>query len=177
MSLLDVEEVVVVVKYEQKFRWFRSDRELWVLDLHKWQKEYVDAGYDLPDDDTSDRFGISIVNETTMQHFLTEMGKFEIDKARLGKALANRFPEAQSWWDVGKLFPIMFIDADRHHVTTFYLDGIPMERYVPDGWTSEFEDFASKFSEQDFPESEKFWVQDGVDMLMILNQRGAALPG
>lgn len=175
MNLLDVELVVVVVKYRGAFRWYRSDRELWVLDLHKWQQEFVKAGYETPEVDSSDRFGIDIVNEATIDRFLAEMEEFEIERSKLADALSRRFPAAQSWWDVGKLFPILFVDADKRHVTAFYSSGIPMERYVPDGWTSEFEDFASKASENEFPTSEKFWIQDGVDMLAVLNERGRNL--
>ena len=47
-----------------------------------------------------------------------------------------------------------------------------MERYVPEGWTSEFEDFLTRYSERDFPLGERFWVSDGFDMLDKLNERG-----
>ena len=175
MSLLDVELVVVVVRKNDSFHWYRSDRELWVLDLNKWHKEFQDAGHATPDVDSSDRFGIDVVNDETIDRFLDAMSEFEISHEKLRAGLARRFPSAESWWDVGKLFPIMFININDRHVTSFYASGIPMERYVPDGWTSEFEDFASKSSEQDFPVSERFWVQDGVDMLAILNERGKNL--
>jgi hypothetical protein len=172
MNLLEKELVVVLVKYQGKFRWFRSDREMWVLDYGKWAKDFRDAGYDSVEDDASERFGIEVVNDSTIDQFLTEMKEFEIDKSKLEKALATRFPSAKSWWDVGMLFPIMFIDVDNKHVAAFYPDGIPMERYVPDNWSSEFEDFATKYPEPIFPSKEKFWVQDGVDMLVVLNKRG-----
>lgn len=50
-----------------------------------------------------------------------------------------------------------------------------MERYAPDGWDSEFVDFANAYSEYIFPESEKFWMEKGVDMLKCLNERGENL--
>ncbi|MGY8767179.1 MAG: hypothetical protein ACKVH8_01945, partial [Pirellulales bacterium] len=111
----------------------------------------------------------------TVAHFFTEMKQYKIEKSKLEKGLKVRFPDARSWWDVGKLFPIMFMDRDKQHVAAFYPDGTPMERYVPDNWTSEFCDFASDSSEDDFPFSERFWIQDGVDMLAILNERGKEL--
>lgn len=175
MSLLDVEEVVVVAKASGEFRWFKSDRDLWVLDLDKWTKDFVDAGYDIPESDPSERFGIPVVNDQTIASFLSAMGQYEVEKLTLGKQLADRFDKAKSWWDVGDLFPIMFLDADRRHVAAFYSSGTPMERYIPDGWTSEFEDFATKYGDEDFPQAEKFWIQDGIDMLKILNERGEQL--
>ena len=175
MSGLDVEEAIVVVRINGRFRWFKSDRELWVLDLDKWTKDFLDAGFQVPEPDPSERFGIPVVNERTAEHFLTEMQPFEIDKEDLARELVVRFPGAQSWWEVGDLFPIMLVDFDRRHVCAFYQQGTRMERYVPDGWTSEFEDFATKYPEERFPRTEKFWIQNGIDMLKELNERGQRL--
>lgn len=175
MSGLDIEEVIVVIRRNGRFRWFKSDRELWVLDLNKWTKDFVDAGFKVPEPDPTERFGIPVLDERTTDRFLTHMQPFEIDKEELAKELAVRFPNAQSWWDVGDLFPIMFVDFDRKHVCAFYQSGIRMERYIPDGWTSEFEDFATKYPEDRFPQSERFWIQNDVDMLKELNERGKRL--
>ena len=176
MNLLENEEkVVVVVKHQGAFHWYWSKRDLWILDLHKWRQEFVKAGYDTPTVDASMRFGIEVVNEISIDQFLDAMRQFEIDSQKLRDALAVRFPAARSWWDVGKLFPIMFIDCDRRHVAAFYADGTAMERYIPDGWTSSFEDFASDYGEARFPTRERFWVQNGMDMLATLNDRGKEL--
>lgn len=174
MNMLDVDLVVVVVRHRGVFRWFRSDRELWILNLPKRKQEFVDAGYELPASDPEARFGIPIVDEHTIDQFLAEMTPFEVDKARLESGLEARFADAKSWWDVGKLFPIMFVNCDKRHVAAFYPNGARMEAYVPDGWTGAFDDFANNASEEDFPIRERFWVQDGVDLLAILNQRGEA---
>lgn len=174
-DLDDVEEVIVVVKRNGQFRWFKSDRELWVLDLNKWTQDFLDAGYELPDPDPNERFGIPVVNEETVERFLAHMQQFEINKEQLAEDLTILFPDAQSWWQVGDLFPIMFVDFDRRHVCAFYPHGTPMERYIPGGWTSEFEDFATKYPEEYFPRREKFWIRDGLDMLKELNERGQRL--
>lgn len=174
MNLLEPDLVVVLVKYQSRYRWFRGERELWVLDYRKWAKDFSEAGYEV-DSSAEERFGIEVVDSITVDNFLSKIGNLEIDREKLVKAFANRLPTAKSWWDVGKLFPIMLIDFDGKHVAAFYHDGIPVERYVPDGWTSEFEDFASKYSEAQLPTSEKFWVQDGKDWLAVLNERGERL--
>lgn len=175
MSELDVEEVIVVVKHNGRFRWYKSDRDLWVLDLNKWTKEFLDAGFQVPLSDPAERFGIPVVNGETAGRFLTEMEQFEISKDDVSKELVARFPDAQSWWEVGDLFPIMLVDFDRRHVCAFYPQGTRMERYTPDGWTSEFEDFLTKYSEERFPRREKFWVRGELDMLKELNERGQRL--
>lgn len=175
MNLLDVEKVVVVVKHKSAFHWYMSDRELWVLDLPKWTQAFTDAGYEVPEIDASERFGIPVVNEQTMDRFLEEMEQFRIDRSVLSEGLARRFSQAQSWWDVGKLFPMIFVNCDKRHVSAFYSQGVQMERFIPDGWSGEFTDFANNANEEDFPVSERFWIQDGVDMLAVLNERGEKL--
>jgi hypothetical protein len=174
MNPLEPDLVVVLIKYRSRYRWFRGDRELWILDYQKWANDFSNAGYDV-DSGADERFGIEIVNALTVEDFLSKVGNLEIDREKLATALATRLPTAKSWWDVGKLFPIMLIDFDETHVAAFYSEGIPMERYVPDGWTSEFEDFANKYDESQLPTSEKFWVQNGKDWLAVLNSRGERL--
>lgn len=35
-EIIDEETIVVVVKKNKKIRWYRSERDLWVLDVEKW---------------------------------------------------------------------------------------------------------------------------------------------
>lgn len=167
------DEVIVVTKYEKQFRWYRSDREYWILDQLKWIKAFEAAGYEVPEGDFSERFGMPIISDEKIWEFLQHMQRFQVDNCELANELELRFPDANSWWDVGDLFPIMFVDFDRRHVAAFYPEGVRMEKYLPDGWSGEFEDFAATYDEDRFPKREKFWIRDDVDLLVVLNQRGA----
>jgi hypothetical protein len=102
------------------------------------------------------------------------MSPFEISKDELSLELAKRYGSAKSWWDVGDLFPIMFVDFDNAKVAAFYANGTPMERYIPDNWDGEFIDFANEYPESIFPNKEKFWIKGDSDLLKILNERGAS---
>ena len=174
MSDLEVELVVIVVGYQGQFDWYRSDRELWVLDRNKWHDEFISYGHIVPEDLDSDRFGIHIVNEKTARNFLDCMSDFEVDKDLLSIELAKGYTSARSWWDVKDLFPIMFVDFDNYKVAAFYYEGIPMERYIPDGWTGEFIDFLTEYPEEFFPKKEKFWVKEDSDLLELFIERGRA---
>lgn len=174
MSNSDIQEVVVAVRHQGNIRWFRSDRDLWVLDLNKWRDEFINKGYEVPKFKDSYRFGIHCVNQETASQFLDCMSKYELHKDELRLELAKRYTSAKSWWDVQDLFPIMFINFDECRVGAFYPDGTPMERYVPDGWTGEFIDFANEYSEDIFPVEDKFWVKGSSDLLKLLNERGAS---
>lgn len=171
----DIENVVVMVRYLGAIKWFRSDRDLWVLDIDKWRGEFIDQGYDVPEFSQSYRFGIRSVNQDNAGLFLDNMSEFEVDRDKLASELAMRFANARSWWDVKDLFPIMFVDFDEKRVAAFYSEGTPMERYIPDDWVGEFVDFANEYDEKMLPATEKFWVKGNSDLLMLLNERGAAL--
>jgi hypothetical protein len=169
----DVNADVITVRYHGKIRWFRSDRELWILDLNKRRDEFVSCGVNFPDLGEEYRFGIRVVNFETVERFLDEMSNFEISKNELSLEFLGRFNSAGSWWDVQDLFPVMFVDFDERRVAAFYSEGIPVDRYVPDGWIGEFADFSTKYNEETFPAAEKFWIQDGSDLLRVLNERGS----
>ncbi|WP_288400430.1 group-specific protein [uncultured Acinetobacter sp.] len=138
----DEETIVVVVKENRRIRWYRSERDLWVLDVNKLRNGFLALGYDVPDDDDF-RFGLHIVDQQNADYFLKCMSRYEISKKSLSSALSLEYPSAKSWWDVQHLFPIMFVDFDECTVGAFYYDGIRMERYVPNNWCGEFIDFAN----------------------------------
>lgn len=163
--------VVVVCRLDGRFKWYRNERDLWVLDINKWRNEFIDQGYDVPAFTKDFRFGIHVVNGVEVGRFLSEMQRWAVSPESLSVELARRFTSASSWWDVQDLFPIAFIDFDRRVVAGFYPDGVALERFIPDGWRGEFVDFCNEYSEEMFPASEKFWVKDGVDLLQLLNER------
>lgn len=173
MSSMDVEVVVVAVRYEGRIRWFRCDRDWWIMDVNKWRIEFIQNGYDVPEFNDAYRFGFKVVNEKNAAEFLACLKDYEVAPDTLAMELVKRYQTAYSWWDVGDLFPMMFVDFDRREVGAFYSQGAAMERYVPDGWTGRFVDFATEYSEDAFPTSSKFWVKGAVDLLTLLNKRGA----
>jgi hypothetical protein len=173
MSTVDVENVVVAVRHEGRIRWFRCDRDWWVMDTNKWRDEFIQNGYDVPTFNDAHRFGFKVVNEKNAGEFLARLKDYEVAPDTLAMELAERYKTAGSWWDVSHLFPVMFVDFDRHEVAAFYSQGAAMERYVPDGWTGRFIDFATEYPEELFPTTSKFWVKGGVDLLALLNKRGA----
>ena len=165
--------VVVAVRLRSDIRWFRSERDLWVLDVNKWRDEFIAAGYDMPPFNDDYRFGIQCVDEKNADRFLAHISGDEVARDDLSIELAGRYQTATSWWDVSDLFPIMFVDFDNSKVAGFYHDGVAMEKYLPDGWEGEFIDFANEYPESVFPKTEKFWVKGDSDLLQLLNERGA----
>ena len=173
-ELLEAQNVLAVVRHDGQIRYCLSDRDNWILDWNKWRDEFVAAGHAVPDIHVMarQRSGIAIVDSDNVEQFLRIPGMHQIDQDFLHKELVNRFPAAQSWWDVEFLFPIAFADFDNKRFAGFYQDGPRLERYVPDGWEGEFADFANTYPPDVFPDSAKFWLVDGRDLLHELIERG-----
>jgi len=170
---LDEEDlVVVVVRRNTRFHWFRSPREPWVLDRLKWKRAFEAAGYSVPDSALLERFGIAVVDDQHLDEFLLKMNCWSVTKEALRDELISRIERATAYWDVADLFPIMFVDADQRRVSAFYCDGPRLELYAPDGWISEFADFLADSTIQRLSDAEKFWIDDGEDHLAELNRRG-----
>jgi hypothetical protein len=173
-ELLEPQNVLAVVRHDGRIRYCLSDRENWILDWNKWRDEFVAAGHAVPDIHVmaQQRSGIAVVDSDNVEQFLQIPGMHQIDLDFLRKELVNRFPAAQSWWDVEFLFPIAFADFDNKRFAGFYQDGPRLERYVPDGWEGEFADFANTYPPDVFPDAAKFWMVDGRDLLHELIERG-----
>jgi hypothetical protein len=167
-----LDEIVAVVRYKNEIRWFKTDREIWILDWKKWRDDFVTEGFAVPDLDASARFGMVVVDHHSVEKFLEKVASFEISKHDLHLQFIIRYATAKSWWDVADLFPIVFVDFDSKNLGAFYAQGARIERYAPVEWSAEFIDFANAYSEEVFPENEKFWILDGVDLLRVLNERG-----
>ena len=175
-ELLDAQNVLVAVRHRGKITYWLSDRENWILDLQKWRQEFVDAGYAVPEMEVMarQRSGMVVLDQDNAEQFLRSPDVHHIDPEFLRKELVARMPEAQSWYDVEFLFPVAFVDFDHKWFAGFYQDGPRLERYVPDGWTGEFADFANVYTEDQYPASAKFWIVDGHDLLREVIERGRA---
>lgn len=173
-GLLDPQYVVAVARFQGMVHWLLLEPENLVLDWTKWRNEFVEAGYQMPDGDVAaaQRAGIVVLDQDTAGEFFHAPEVHRLSLEFLRKALLERFESAQSWWDVGFLFPIAFVDFDSRCLAAFYHQGPQLERYVPDEWVGEFVDFANTYPEEVFPAVDKFWIVDGRNLLDELNERG-----
>jgi hypothetical protein len=176
-DLLDPQYAVAVARHKGVIHWLLLEHENLILDWKKRRDEFITAGYPYPDLDVvaHQRSGIVMLDQDKAEEFLSSPTTHKLSFQFLRDALLERFQSAQSWWDVGFLFPIAFIDFDRKRFAGFYQSGPRLERYVPDRWVSEFVDFANTYPEEVFPKAEKFWIVDGKDLLHELNERGRAI--
>lgn len=164
---------VFLVLYKGDFKYYRCDRDYWVLDLPSLVAAWKSAGHDLPPFSRDYRFGIHQIDSDSADDYLRHMAAFEISKDQLSYELATRFLSAHSFWDVKELFPVAFIDFDSRRLAAFYDHGLRLEKYVPETWEGTFSDFLLEYPESVLPSEEKFWVKGKSDLLKLLNERGA----
>ena len=82
------------------------------------------------------RFGIMTVDEAHEDAYFQAIEPYKRSLEQLKEELyacKNRHWRAAYWTEV-------LMDFDRHHFTSYFAESFyfPLERYVPDGWTSEF---------------------------------------
>lgn len=149
--------IIVAAIYEGQWGWYISNRDFWLLDLGKLRRDYLNAGCEVPDD-YSYRFNIPIVNQETASLFLEQMKQYRVNKSVLSDMALERVRHALSWEDVIDLCPALLVDFDRKKLSSLFPEPIKFERYVPDDWYGQYEDFY-----HDIPVDEKYWVIDGID--------------
>lgn len=75
--------IVVLVRHQNTYRWFVSERDFWVLDQESWRRAFVEAGYD-DDPSYAERFGIAVVKRRVCDLYKT---------LRWANSASTRIPE------------------------------------------------------------------------------------
>ncbi|MGK0533686.1 hypothetical protein [Bacillus sp. 'calajunan'] len=132
---LYAENIIVGVKYENKFNWYITEPDLWYLD-------YNQAGY-APSEYPEERKGIRILNETTIANFLERIEKYErfTEDSRLEFLRELRTNREEAYYDYN---PCFLIDFDRLIFYSNYPESISFEEYIPNNW----EGYLQRFDEQ-----------------------------
>ncbi|MCW2256717.1 hypothetical protein M2263_002808 [Providencia alcalifaciens] len=166
----DHDDVIVAIKNDGHIQWYKADREIWILDRKKWWKDFIDNGIECPKDDAQDRFGIFVVDNQNKNQFIKEIEPFKISNDQLSE-FREKIKQSTDIWDSFDLFPIAFIDFDEKKFSACYAHpgNVPIERYIPDGWSGKFIDFMRNFNNEIMPINIRYWVIDGIDYLEKLS--------
>ncbi|MDM5340498.1 hypothetical protein QUF84_25230 [Fictibacillus enclensis] len=151
------ENIIVLVKYNENYKWFVTDKEIWFLDLKKLISSYREKGFEIPNpDDFSERFGIAVVNEDTVEAFLQEVSEFEVNNEELRKMLVQK-----TYNDVTDMLPSLYVDFDDKKLISFYPEPASYEFYVPEGWRGEYEQFIELI-----PKDYCYWIVNGENLFV-----------
>lgn len=128
-------EIIVLVKATGAWSWYVSEKEYWLLD------------HELP-----------IVDETTLEAFLSNMAPFRVELEQLAEFTRAEIVESTDWAETSHLFPTLLVDFDGRRLASIYPEPAHFELHVPDGWAGEFRSFFAEI-----PDALRYWVIDGVD--------------
>lgn len=145
--------IVVAVISEGTFHWLVTEKEHWFLDYVKWGEAFSRIGYSVSGETGTERFGIEILDESSVSTYLTHQADCTTSRDELADLLLM-YPQLSEADDVLDLSPSVLVDFDsRHLVNSFPEPSGQFEKYVPNGWTSEYGDVESLI-----PETECFWI-------------------
>ena len=159
---LDMDEnVLMVVRNGDRWRYFASEIETWVMDWEKWTQAYADAGHPEASIDKSARGGVVILNEHSAERVLNTLATNQVSEQNLRQALRAQVP-ITGWQQVMHLFPSALIDFDSRKLYSLYSEPLGLEHYVPDGWSGVFGDFYKLV-----PVEHRYWIDGGNDYLRM----------
>lgn len=152
-------EIICGVKYNGKFSWYVSDRELWILDYTILESNLVSYGYNIEDISfDSKRRNTKILVKENAKNFLDQMVEFEVSSTDLQFYLLESVDELDDSWYYD-FQPSLFIDFDNKSLYSQYSESESFENYVPVGWIGMFCNFGDLI-----PESQRFWMCNGVNI-------------
>lgn len=164
MELKYGEELVVVVKFREKWTYYISEKEFWILDHEAWAQSFRAFGYDVPLDDFSDRFDIAVVDQETVAIFLQEMAKDQQTLEQL-RSLVTTQVKGKPWDEVSVYFPALFVDFDACKLVSYFPEPFPFEQYIPLHWEGSYAPFF-----EGIPVDYRYWIIEGEDCLQTAMQ-------
>ncbi|EOP72617.1 hypothetical protein KOW_01185 [Bacillus cereus VDM006] len=132
LNPLYTKNVIVGIKYKNKFNWYITEPDLWYLD-------YNQAGY-APDEYAEERKDISILNENTIDNFLERIEKYEVFTEEIRSNFLSELSNngEETIYDYNPCFLIDFDDLNFH---SNYPELISFEEYIPNNWKGYLQHF------------------------------------
>jgi len=152
--------IIVAVRSKEEWAWFVTEKDYWFLDLVKLENAFLIKGYRLLNQgDYSDRFDISILDETTADKFLHEIIEYKVSKDDLSELILNLNLNDTDYKDsVLEFTPSLFVDFDKRILVSSFPEPASFENYIPDGWIGYYKNFLDQV-----PVTERYWVINGKD--------------
>lgn len=157
MKIKYAEDIIVGINDDTGFKWYITDRDSWILDINKYCDAYKKLGHEVSIDFIlSLRNNIAIVDKNNYKEYLEPFKGAVVDSGVLKEQVINEdFQET-----VLELKPSLYIDFLNRMLFSTYPENIPFEKYVPEGWTAEFDDFT-----QYIPSKDRYWYINGINMI------------
>ncbi len=146
------EEIIVLVKFNDVYSYYLSNKEYWILDNDKWGEGFeTDSGI------FPGRRGFEVLDSNNWPEFKKTLEKWEVSTSDLSQMILDKLPLV-SWTESSELFPVLLIDFDSKKLFSLFPEPLSFEAYVPDKWVGVYDDFYDLV-----PEVEKYWIIGGVN--------------
>lgn len=160
------ENIIVGLKWRDRFAWYVSVKEMWFLvetigqeRAEQWCQEKC-----FPLEDAvfqeDERYGIPVLNENTIDAFLPRISAYAapVDELRdfmkLTLELSGREDAFYTY------MPSLYVDFDKKVLYSMYTEPASFEDYVPSHWEGYYQDFLDLIE----PE-ERYWWENGRDLI------------
>ncbi|GGA17534.1 hypothetical protein GCM10008018_72180 [Paenibacillus marchantiophytorum] len=144
---LYAENIVVGIVFKNKFNWYISTKEYWILDYEK-------AGITDGNLFKYEREGIIILDETTVSEFLNKIIEYKVRTDELKEKFLSsvKIDEDNAIYDYR---PSLFINFDEKFLYSMFPEYTSFEEYIPDKWVGEYKIFYGLIDK-----SFKYWCND-----------------
>ncbi len=163
MQPIFAENIIVIVMFKKKLRWFCTDKTLWKLDYLRYYDDYYfrymqrgKTEYQFVKEVgsfgefSSSRFRIRILDRGTAKEFLK---KIEADETSAGE-LAYEFLHAKSDEEKRARIPALFVNFDKSEFYSQFPGDEEYLRFLPPEWHGYESDFSHLI-----PEEDRYWVE------------------
>lgn len=159
MQPLYNELIIVGVTYNNNFKWYVTDKEIWYLDYNKLDHAYG-ANYNLQEPE--ERRNLRVLDGNNVQDFLDNVKQYECstEELRLGVKAKRKVIEDAD--DILDFSPSLYVNFDKKFLISLFPEPASFEDYVPKGWRGEYGDFT-----KDIPVQDIFWMENNKNLLDI----------
>lgn len=156
------EDIIVGVIFNNEWKWFVTEKDVWYLDLPKLETAFLEKGHRVHNlGDYSERFNIAVLDETTVPVFLKAAKQFEVTTTDLKQTIYEEQQEIMNnKYYIMKFVPSLLVDFDSKMLLSFFSESASFEQYVPDGWVGKYEEFLDRV-----PIEQKYWIVDEIDYI------------
>jgi hypothetical protein len=112
-------DIVVGTLFQKQWKWYVTEKEIWILDQAKFGEAFIRQGYEIPEQADPERENLLILDEKNASTFLPKIEKFRVSYHVLQNVLRKKLPLSK-WNDVIELFPYLFVNFDNFELWSVF---------------------------------------------------------
>lgn len=147
------DEVVVLVKYKEKYTWYVSEKELWIMDLleldNAFRRKFHEPEVTETEADFEERIGCEILSEKNIEQFQEAIKDFEVSYTELIDYF-QLYSEVYLDGMNSEVEISFYLDFDSKIFYSFFKEPGSYEEFVPTGWRGIFERNSKKIIPDNF---------------------------